>query len=155
MVKILKKVGRFWGECEIFVGRSPLNISAPAIIFFPVTLCRFNCGFAGLMTVKLHGKTSAPTCDLTLAGLFEKIKDFNLKKILTGKLAAGDFLNGLESLKAMEESIQKLKQEDAQEFFFFQQAKITLINLIPWNWKLSTAGSFSSKIFSGFWKKIF
>ncbi len=123
MINILKKAGRFLGECKIFVGRYPLNVSAPAIIFFPVTLCRLNCGFAGLMTVVSSGKISAPTYDTILAGLWEKIQDSDLKKVLTGKLTAGNYLNGLESLKALETCVQELKQEDAQEFFFFLQAR--------------------------------
>lgn len=123
MINILKKAGRFLRKCEIFVGRYPLKISAPAIIFFPVTLCRFHCGFAGLMTVKLPGKASVPAYDLTLAVLFEKIKESGLKKLLAGKLTARDYLHGLENLKTMEKSVQELKQEDVQEFFFFQQPR--------------------------------
>ena len=123
MINILKKAGRFLRECKIFVGRHRREISGPAIIFFPLTLCRFSCGFAGLMTVISPVKTSVPTYDPTLAGVFEKIKDSNLKRVLTGQLAAVNYLNGLESLKALEISVQELKQEATQEFFFFHQTE--------------------------------
>ncbi len=122
MINILKKAGRFFRESRIFVGRHPREISAPAIIFFPLTLCRFNCGFAGLMTIVSPVKISAPTYDPSFAGVFEKIQDSNLKKVLTGKLDAVNYLNGLESLNVLEKSVQELKQEDAQEYFFFQQS---------------------------------
>jgi hypothetical protein len=80
--------GRFLRTCRIFAGRHPLHVSAPAIIFFPVTLCQLGCGFAGLMTIKLQDAGPAPTSDLKLAELLEKIKDSNLKKVLTRKLKA-------------------------------------------------------------------
>ncbi|MGV8058627.1 MAG: SIS domain-containing protein [Smithellaceae bacterium] len=123
MIDTLKKTGRFLTECQIFVGRHPREISVPAIIFFPVTLCQLNCGFAGLMTFVSPGKISVPAYDATLTGLFEKIKDSNLKKVLTGKLAAENYLHSWESLKALETSVQEMKQESVQEFFFFQQSR--------------------------------
>jgi len=75
------------------------------------------------MTVISPVKISAPTYDPAFAGALEKIQDANLKKVLTGQLAAENYLNGLESLKALEISVQELKQEDAQEYFFFRETE--------------------------------
>ncbi len=121
MINMLKKAGRFLGQCKIFVGRHPRDIYAPAIIFFPLTLCRFNCGFAGLMTIVSAANISAPAYDPTLGGVFEVIQNASLNKILKGQLDAENYLNGSESLKALEISVQELKQEDAQEYFFFRE----------------------------------
>jgi glucosamine--fructose-6-phosphate aminotransferase (isomerizing) len=123
MIKLLKMAGRFLRTCRIFAGRHPLHVCAPAIIFFPVTLCQLGCGFAGLVTFKLRDAGPAPTSDLKLAGSLEKIKDSNLKKVLMQKLKAENFLDGPESLQAMEKSILELKREDTQEFFFFQPSR--------------------------------
>jgi glucosamine--fructose-6-phosphate aminotransferase (isomerizing) len=116
-------LGNFLRTCRIFAGRHPRHICAPAIIFFPVTLCQLGCGFAGLMTIKLQDAGPAPTSDLKLAGLLEKIKDSNLKKVLTRELKAENFLDGLESVQAMEKATLELKQEAVQEFFFFQPSR--------------------------------
>lgn len=127
MIKMLKKMIRFGRQCEIFVGRHPQNVIAPAIIFFPVTFCRFNCGFAGLLTIISPAKITAPTYDPTLFGAFEKIKYSSLKEVLAGKLEVENYLNGPANLTALEMSVQELKREDAQEYFFFQQEETKIL----------------------------
>jgi glutamine---fructose-6-phosphate transaminase (isomerizing) len=127
MFNLLKITGRFLRTCKIFVGRYPADVAAPAIIFFPVYLCRLNCGIAGLMTFKRQNKTKPPDSDRTLAGLVEKIKSSNFRKLLAGKLAADDYLRGPQSLEAIEKSIQELKQEKIQEFFFSHKPRTGIL----------------------------
>jgi glucosamine--fructose-6-phosphate aminotransferase (isomerizing) len=121
VLKAIKKIGSFLNNCRIYVGRRPFCVSAPAIIFLPVSFCQLNCGFAGLMTLKLSENNALPNQDVILADLFAKIKSSNLKKILAGKLSAADYLNGLRSLQAMEKAILEMKQEKVQEFLFFDE----------------------------------
>jgi len=120
---IMKKRLFFITHCRILIGVHPARVNKPAIILFPLLLGEFNCGFAGLMTVKFIDETSDPAYDLIPAGLSDKIKKSNLKKVLTGKLTVQDYLHGWKSLTSMENAIQELKRETAQEFYFFQQFK--------------------------------
>ena len=95
MFNIIKNIYRFLATCHICVGKHPVNVSTPAIIFFPVMTSQFNCGFAGLMTFHSNNKAEAFNADFTLAELWKKIKISGLKKTLSGKIAAKEYLHGL------------------------------------------------------------
>jgi glucosamine--fructose-6-phosphate aminotransferase (isomerizing) len=123
MIKAIKKIKVFLGECRIYAGKKPADVCAPAIIFFPLFTCRLNCGFAGLLTFKLRETTFAPAYDLTLVELFAEIKCSDFKALLEEKLSADAYLKGMEILKAMEQALLELKQESVQEFLFFQEVR--------------------------------
>ena len=123
MIKAIKKIKVFLGECRIYAGKKPADICAPAIIFFPLFTCRLNCGFAGLLTFKLRETTFAPAYDLTLAELFAEIKGSDFKALLEEKLSADAYLKGMEILKAMDRALLEIKQESVQEFLFFQEVR--------------------------------
>jgi glucosamine--fructose-6-phosphate aminotransferase (isomerizing) len=170
---IIKYVGRFLAICQVFIGKHPANVSAPAIIFFPIMTSQLNCGFAGLMTFQTNKKTTDLTDDLTLTALWGKIKSSGLKNALNGKITPEAYLNGLETLNSMEKTALELKQESKQEILFFEPGrakklsglvekmkvfwrkkkrcwKITPPNLLPPIWKLLIAGLFCSRISNGF-----
>ena len=120
MFAILKKILFFIAHCRIFVGALPTTVSAPAIIFCPLLCGQLNCGFAGLMTYRLQEKPSDKTADIRTAAIWQKIKSADLQTVFSGKNTATDYLNGRETLQAMDMAILELKREEAQEFLFFQ-----------------------------------
>lgn len=108
-------------RCRLFIGVNPAKVESPAIIFCPILPGVLNCGFAGLMTVKMPAKHYDSSPDPKLAGLWQKIRKFNLQSVLTGKSGIQEYLNGWQSLKEAENVVLELKREDVQEFYFFQQ----------------------------------
>jgi glucosamine--fructose-6-phosphate aminotransferase (isomerizing) len=123
MLNAIKNMGRFFATCKVFVGKNPASASYPAIIFFPIMTSQLNCGFAGLMTFQSVKKPADLSEDLALATLWEKIKKFNLKNALNGKITAEKYLDGFETLSSLEKITLELKQESKQEFLFFQTAR--------------------------------
>jgi len=118
-----KNIGRFLAACQVFTGKHPASVSAPAIIFFPLMTSQLNCGFAGLMTFQSNKKSTDLTDDLALASLWKKIKSSDLKNVLTGKITPETYLSGLETLNSMEKTALELKQESRQEILFFQTGR--------------------------------
>ena len=123
MFNTIKKMGRFLAVCQVFIGKHPASVSAPAIIFFPVMTFQLNCGFAGLMTFQSNKKSTDLTDDLALTSLWKKIKSSGLKNALTGKITPETYLSGLETLNSMEKTALELKQESKQEIIFFQTGR--------------------------------
>ncbi|MBN1471021.1 MAG: SIS domain-containing protein [Syntrophaceae bacterium] len=109
---LLSNLQAFILQYRIYIGRRPKDVKAPALIFFPILSSQLNCGFAGLMTCNTQSKPSEITADITVAQLWEKIKS-------AGKNIPAKYLNGLETIQAMETAVAELKREDAQEFLFF------------------------------------
>ena len=120
MFNILKKIIFFIAHCRIFIGAHPAAVNAPAIIFFPLLLSQLNCGFAGLMSCRLQGKPSDIPADRTLADMWKKVKNAGLQTVCDGNNSAANYLNGMEAIHALDMAVTQLKQEDAQEFLFFQ-----------------------------------
>ena len=123
MFNSIKNICRFLTACKVFIGKHPTSVSAPAIIFSPVTTSQLNCGFAGLMTFQYNKKTSDLIDDLALSALWKKIKSSGLKNALTGKVIPETYLSGLETLNSMEKTALELKQESKQEVLFFQTGR--------------------------------
>jgi glutamine---fructose-6-phosphate transaminase (isomerizing) len=117
MLNSLKAFFCFLADCRIFIGRRPACVPAPAIIFFPLLPGQFNCGFAGLMTCRLQKKSADTKSDLTVIALWKKVKTSGLQKI-AGKSFAAAYLNGVETVQALDTAVLELKSEDAQEFLF-------------------------------------
>jgi len=117
----LKRAFSFIRECQIYVGRRPDAVGAPAIIFFPLLPDQLNCGFAGLMTCRLENIPTDPQADLTLLSIWGDVKGKGLRALLEEKKSAADYLGGAGVLRSMETSVETLKREDAQEILFFQQ----------------------------------
>ena len=126
----LKTLLYFIAHCLIFIGRHPARVSAPAIIFCPFLPGQFNCGFAGLMTCRLQDKPLDATADLTVAALWMKIKSAGLQTVFTGENTAAGYLNGTETVQAMDISVLELKREDAQEFLFFHKDRTAALSRI-------------------------
>ena len=123
MFNKIKYMGQFLAVCQVFIGKHPKNVSAPAIIFFPVMTSQLNCGFAGLMTFQSNKKSTDLTDDLALSALWKKIKSSGLKNVLIGKITPEKYLSGLETLNSMEKTTLELKQESKQEILFFQTGR--------------------------------
>jgi glucosamine--fructose-6-phosphate aminotransferase (isomerizing) len=123
MFNKIKYMGQFLAVCQVFIGKHPINVSAPAIIFFPIMTSQFNCGFAGLMTFQSNKKSTDLTDDLALSALWKKIKSSGLKNVLIGKITPEKYLSGLETLNSMEKTTLELKQESKQEILFFQTGR--------------------------------
>lgn len=123
ILNTIKNIGRFLAVCQVFIGKHPTNVSAPAIIFFPVMTSQLNCGFAGLMTFQSNKKSTDLTDDLAFTSLWEKIKSSDLKNALTGKITTEAYLSGLETLNSMEETALDLKRESTQKILFFQTGR--------------------------------
>ncbi len=110
MPHILNKLLFFVIHCRIYIGVRPEDISAPAIVFFPVLSNQLNCGFAGLMTCRPQ-KDTAANADLDIAALWKKIKIFTTK--------SDYYLNDIPTLSALNTTVAELKREDMQEFLFY------------------------------------
>lgn len=108
-------------NCRIFIGAHPDAVDMPAIVFFPLLATQLNCGFAGLMSCRLRGKPSDIPTNHTLADLWNKVKIAGLQTVLAGENTVANYLNGVKTLQAMDMAVAELKQEDTQEFLFFQE----------------------------------
>ena len=120
---ILNDLCHFFAVCQLFIGRQPSSVPAPSIIFFPVMPSQLNCGFAGLMTLLLSEKNAGITADLALIELWRKIRNSGLENIVAGESAAVSCFGGIEALSLMEKATLALKQENAQEILFFEDAR--------------------------------
>lgn len=120
MFNALKKIFFFITHCQIFIGAHPDAVDKPAIIFFPLLPGQLNCGFAGLMTCRLQRNPLDMTADLALIAVWKKVKSAGLQTVFTRENSAGNYLNGMEAIHALDMAVTQLKQEDAQEFLFFQ-----------------------------------
>ena len=118
-----KRLCRFIAACHIFIGRQPSSVLSPSIIFFPVIPSQLNCGFAGLMTLQLSQNNAVVNDDLTLIELWGKVKNSGLEKVQSGESTAISCFGGLEDLNLMEKATLALKQENAQEIIFFDEAR--------------------------------
>jgi len=113
----------FLTACRLLIGKQPSSAPFPSIIFFPVLPFQLNCGFAGLMTLRLQKKSAGLTADMTLTQLWGKSNGSGLQKILTGEIEAASCFGGLETLNLMEKVTLELKQENAQEIIFCEKAR--------------------------------
>ena len=84
---------------------------------------QLNCGFAGLMTLQLAKNKTSIIADLTLIELWGKVKNSGLEEVQSGGNAAVSCFVGLEDLSLMEKATLTLKQENAQEILFFDDAR--------------------------------
>ena len=121
MFNIVKYFLNYIVNCRIFIGAHPDAVDTPAIVFFPLLATQLNCGFAGLMSCRLRGKPSDIPTDRTLADLWNKVKIAGLQTVLAGENTTANYLNSVKTLQAMDMAIAELKQEDTQEFLFFQE----------------------------------
>jgi len=117
-------------HCRIRIGCRPADVQGPAIIFFPLLPAQLNCGFAGLMTCRPAGQKTDTQADLTLISLWTKISGAGLQALYAGKIQAATYLNGVDSLRAMESAVEELKREDAQEMLFFRKDRATDLSRI-------------------------
>ena len=122
-VSAIKDLCRFFTSCQLFIGKQPSDVPSPSIIFFPIMPSRLNCGFAGLMTLQLQKNNTGITADLTLVQLWEKVNNSCLQNVLAGEIAAASSWGGLETLNFMERATLELKQENAQEILFCDEAR--------------------------------
>ncbi len=97
------------------MGVRPENVSAPAIVFFPILHNQLNCGFAGLMTC-CPQKAAEANADLDIAALWNKIK--------TAKTGSGSYLNDLKTVSTLNTAASELKREDMQEFLFYHADRV-------------------------------
>lgn len=121
MFNMLKYFLYYIVNCRIFIGAHPDAVDMPAIVFFPLLATQLNCGFAGLMSCRLRGKPSDIPTNHTLADLWDKVKIAGLQTVLAGENTVANYLNGVKTLQTMDMAIAELKQEDTQEFLFFQE----------------------------------
>jgi len=121
MPHILNKLLFFVIHCRIYIGVRPEDISAPAIVFFPVLHNQLNCGFAGLMTCRPQ-KDAAANADLDIAELWKKIK--------AAKTKPDCYLNDKKAVSALNTAVAELKREDMQEFLFYQRDRVDNLYII-------------------------
>jgi glucosamine--fructose-6-phosphate aminotransferase (isomerizing) len=107
---------------KIYVGVDPQRISAPVLVFFPLSANVFFCGLAGILTVKKTDRPADPAANEHLSVLFEKIRKQNLQEILAGIIASDRYLEGPDALAAMEQDILTLKRDAVFERLFFDPA---------------------------------
>ena len=107
---------------KIYVGVDPQRISAPVLVFFPLSANVFFCGLAGILTVKKTNRPADPAANEHLSVLFEKIRKQNLQEILAGIIASDRYLEGPDALAAMEQDILTLKRDAVFERLFFDPA---------------------------------
>jgi len=120
ILKILKTVIAFIFHCRVFVGVRPDSTDAPAIIFFPLSFNRLYCGFAGLMTCNLPGKSPKTRVDLSLSDVWEKMKNAGLQNILSEGKPAATYLNSVDTLQQLDVIVAGFKREETQSCLFFQ-----------------------------------
>ncbi|MEN6469579.1 MAG: SIS domain-containing protein [Smithella sp.] len=120
MPNILKKILFFITHGRIFIGRRPAAVDAPAIIFLPMLPGQLNCGFAGLMTCRLQKQAADITADIRVAARWKKVQSAGLQTVTAEKNTAEKYFNGVETIQDLDQAVSELKQENAQEFLFFQ-----------------------------------
>lgn len=130
MFNILKKSFFFVTNCRICFGVNPNTVHVPSIILIPIVPNQLNCGFAGLISCRLQNKFSKTNVDRTLTDLWEKIKKAGIQSFFPEKNLAGFFLNGSQTIKDMERVIDELKEEETQEYLFFQTEKANNLYII-------------------------
>jgi glutamine---fructose-6-phosphate transaminase (isomerizing) len=119
LFKTIRNTCRVLASCSVSIGKNPDAVCTPAIILFPHQPLQLNCGFAGLMTVRLPKETWKAKTDDILIQLWRKIKNAGLKSILDGNISADHYFSGLDSISAAEEATLDLKRESVQEVLFF------------------------------------
>ncbi|MFH1078974.1 MAG: SIS domain-containing protein [Pseudomonadota bacterium] len=112
----LLKLSRRW---NIYVGVDPERVTTQALILFP---CRSNilcCGLAGILTIK---QVKQPECDNPgkhMDVLFGIIQGEPISKILEGAISSGRYLDGPDTLAALEQWISVLKSNEPFERLFY------------------------------------
>jgi len=109
---------------NFYAGIDPDRVSAPALILFPWRTDILCCGLAGILAIKKAVKPKGMDPDKHLDASFEMISRMNLKGILEGVRPVIGYLNGPDTLDAMEQHISALKQDDSLERLFFDSRKI-------------------------------
>jgi glucosamine--fructose-6-phosphate aminotransferase (isomerizing) len=125
-LKSLKNVYLFLKTCRIAVGRNPLAVRAPAVVFFPVFSATFSCGFAGMITLRRSSSPPAGNVQdlsgprsINLPGMFARVAVNDLKALFAGSISADSYLGGRDILREMSRKLLLLKEEPIWQTLFY------------------------------------
>jgi len=121
--ELWRKVTAFFSDCRIRIGVNPDLISAPALVFFPLTPTVLFCGLAGILTVKLSPPPRSFDAAQTLNEQFDAVRSHRISTLLSGRAAPRDYLGGPGRLADMERLVRDLKGEDVFRRLFFDPAQ--------------------------------
>jgi glucosamine--fructose-6-phosphate aminotransferase (isomerizing) len=126
----LLKISRRW---NIYMGVNPERVTAPALILFPCRSSILCCGLAGILTIK---QVERPVCECDdpckrMDALFGIIRRENISKVLGGAISSERYLDGPDTLAAMEQWISVLKRKEPFERLFYdplEAARLTALS---------------------------
>jgi glucosamine--fructose-6-phosphate aminotransferase (isomerizing) len=107
------------GPWKFYAGVDPERVSAPALILFPCLKTVLPCGLAGILTIK---QAARPDCDEPaghMGALFDIVRRHGMQEILDGAMTSARYLNGPDTLDALEGWISSLKCNEPFERLFY------------------------------------
>lgn len=123
----LLRISRRWNIC---MGVDPERVTAPALILFPCLTNILCCGLAGILTVKQAERQECDDPGKHMDALFGIIRRAGIGKILDGAITSGRYLDGPDTLAALEEWISVLKRNEPFERLFYdsrEAARLTAL----------------------------
>lgn len=113
-------------EYRVVIGKNPLSVEAPALIFFPLLSATFFCGFAGMIAIRRTTKSSGESPrqesahpGRALADLFHRSASFDLDAVFSGRVSPLFYLGGRESQATMEVMLHSIKEEKNRQAVFY------------------------------------
>jgi glucosamine--fructose-6-phosphate aminotransferase (isomerizing) len=113
----LRKEGRGWKIC---IGKNPKEVSSNIIILFPLYRATFNCGIAGLLTIKGAADDKDSAIIDNIRRCLETIETGTLKEQRDGNFSVESYLGGIRILKEMERHVLKAKQHASLQYTIFE-----------------------------------
>jgi len=117
------KIWRHIRRWNISIGKNPRCVSPNTIVIFPLYAATFNCGLAGLLTIKREKVNEGFTIIEDISRCFETIKVNTLKERLDGRTTVEDYMGGTQILKDMEGYILTAKQDSSLQYALFESGK--------------------------------
>ena len=99
--------GRRWKIC---IGENPQKVSSNTILLFPLYRATFNCGIAGLLTIKGAKDNKDSTIIENIRRCFETIKAGTQRGQTDGGFSVESYIGGIHILKEMGNHVLKAKQ---------------------------------------------
>ena len=119
---LYRRIVRFLRECEIHVGRNPMQVHAPALILFPHRPAVLCCGLAGILTLRRKTQPRAAGDDLPI--LFARAAEKNLPTLLLGTIPITAYLGGIPIQDAMEQELLRMKGEETFGKIFYDTSEL-------------------------------
>ena len=118
-IKIWNHIRRW----KISIGKNLRNVPPNTIVLFPLYRTTFNCGLAGLLTIKREKVNEDSTIIEDISRCFETIRVNTLKERLERQTRVEDYMGGNQILKNMEGYILTAKQDSSLQYALFESGE--------------------------------